>query len=395
MATAINDAWEHKDFERFKEEGYYIINTDNTDMSFLIRINKCMALIDGTLKYPIFGLGLSVTKEACDENYVRIFAESGILGIITWMSVIITVYKSTKQNKDEFNTLVKYGVIILLLEAIFIDIFEASKIMMFYWFVVGCAYASNDKKQCNEEDKENKILSDKCSIVMATYNGEKYLREQIETILSNMRDYDELVISDDGSKDNTIKIIEEISSKDKRIKIIEGPRKGVKQNFSNAINTASGKYIILADQDDIWKENKIKTILDTFKENENCTLVVHDAEVFNSESNTIIYPSFFEYRKSGAGVIKNIYKNTYIGCCMAFDEKIKSKILPIPDNIEMHDQWIGIINDKLFTKSIFINDKLIKYRRHENNVSQMNHYTISKMIKNRIILVKEIIKRNK
>lgn len=71
---------------------------------------------------------------------------------------------------------------------------------------------------------------------------------------------------------------------------------------------------------------------------------------------------------------------------MAFDSKLKDKILPIPNNIEMHDQWIGLIGEK-YGKSIFIDKCLIKYRRHENNVSEMTHHSLSRMIKNRIKLI--------
>lgn len=224
---------------------------------------------------------------------------------------------------------------------------------------------------------------------MATYNGEKYIKEQIESILVNMREIDELIISDDGSTDNTIKIINEYQ--DKRIKLIDGPRKGVKQNFANAIENATGDYIFLSDQDDIWNEKKVETILKQFEDN-NVSVVIHDAEVIDENLNTII-SSFFEYRKSGKGVIKNIYKNTYIGCCMAFDKRLKKYILPIPNNIEMHDQWIGILGEIKGQGSYFLKEKLIQYRRHSNNVSQMKHYGIFKMISNRIKFIYYLIKK--
>ena len=228
----------------------------------------------------------------------------------------------------------------------------------------------------------------RCSVVMATYNGEKYIKEQIDSILKNMNDCDELIISDDGSTDNTIKLINEYQ--DKRIKLINGPRKGVKQNFANAIENATGKYIFLSDQDDIWMENKMRLVLEEFEKN-NVTVVIHDAEVID-ENFKVTIPSFFEHRKSGKGVLKNIYINTYIGCCMAFDANLKGDVLPIPNDIEMHDQWIGILGEIKGKGSIFLKEKLIKYRRHSNNVSQMTHYGVFKMIKNRIVLIKNLIK---
>ena len=231
-------------------------------------------------------------------------------------------------------------------------------------------------------------IKKRCSIVMATYNGEKYIKQQIESILKNMSDNDELIISDDGSTDKTIQIINEY--KDNRIKLIEGPRKGVKQNFANVIGKAEGSYIFLSDQDDIWMENKIELVLNAF-ENNKVSVVIHDTEVID-ENLKVTIPSFFEYRKSGKGVLKNIYKNSYIGCCMAFEANLKQYILPIPNDIEMHDQWIGILGETKGKGSLFLKEKLIKYRRHSNNVSQMKHYGILKMIRNRIVLIKNLIK---
>lgn len=232
----------------------------------------------------------------------------------------------------------------------------------------------------------------RCSIAMATYNGEQYIKEQIDSILKNMSDDDELIISDDGSTDDTLNIISQYN--DKRIKIIKGPCNGVKQNFANAIKNAKGKYIFLSDQDDIWMNNKIETVLKEFKKNK-VSVVIHDAEVIN-ENLEIIIPSFFEYRNSGKGIIKNIYKNTYIGCCMAFRSDLKESIFPIPNDIEMHDQWIGILGEiKGEKNNIFLKEKLIQYRRHSDNVSQMQHYNLGKMLKNRIIFIINYLKRRK
>ena len=226
------------------------------------------------------------------------------------------------------------------------------------------------------------------SVAMATYNGAKYIREQLESILKQLNEKDEIIISDDGSIDNTIDIIN--SLKDERIKILNGPKKGVKQNFANAISNCSGKYIFLSDQDDVWINGKVDTVLNTF-DSKKCKCVVHDCIVFDSQSNDILHDSFYKFRKSRNGIIKNIFKNSYIGCCMAFDSELIKLILPIPNDIEMHDQWIGIIAEKK-GKSIFITDKLIKYRRHNNNASQLKHHSLFLMITNRIRLIKRLIK---
>ncbi len=229
------------------------------------------------------------------------------------------------------------------------------------------------------------------SVAMATYNGEKYITEQIDSILKQLSENDELIISDDGSTDKTIKIIEKY--KDKRIKLLKGPHNGVKQNFANAITNCKGKYIFLSDQDDVWLEKKVDKVLNTF-ENEKCTCVLHDNIVFDSASGKTIIESFFKYRHCQSGALKNIIKNSYIGCCMAFSREIIDEILPIPNKIEMHDQWIGIISD-LYGKTSLLEEKLIKYRRHDSNVSEMKHYGIAKMITNRVNLISELLKRRK
>lgn len=228
------------------------------------------------------------------------------------------------------------------------------------------------------------------SVAMATFNGEKYITDQIASILQNLEENDELIISDDGSTDHTIKKIK--AFKDKRIVLLNGPHKGIKQNFANAISHCSGKYIFLADQDDFWKPNKVKTVLKAF-EKYDALLVQHDCNLIQVETGKEILNSFFEFRNCGPGVVKNIIKTTYIGCCMAFDASIKNQVLPIPDKIDMHDQWIGIISDH-FKKSIFIPEKLIEYRRHEGTASDcFHHYPIKKMIKNRIELIKRYRER--
>ena len=227
-------------------------------------------------------------------------------------------------------------------------------------------------------------------MAMATYNGEKYIKEQLDSIVRNLIVGDEVVISDDGSTDSTKDII--MSFNDSRIHLIEGPKEGVKKNFENAIRNCSKKYIFLSDQDDLWVDGKVEKVLAAF-EKEHCLVVVHDCEVVD-ENGKVFVDSFFSYRKSGRGAVKNFVKNTYIGCCMAFDSSLKDVILPIPGSIEMHDQWIGIQGD-LTGKNVFIADKLIEYRRHEDNASDcFNHYGIARMITNRWHLFIELVRRN-
>lgn len=228
------------------------------------------------------------------------------------------------------------------------------------------------------------------SVCMTSYNGKQYIQKQIDTILLNLSSEDELIISDDGSTDGTIDLVQELSKNDGRIRLIKGPKKGVIANFENAIKAAKGDYIYLADQDDLWAPNKVAKVQVCF-EQQKCMVVVHDADIIDAEDN-VTETSFYERRGSGRGVVKNIVKNTYIGCCMAFKKELLGCVLPIPKNIEMHDQWIGVIGD-IKGKAYFDKTILFHYRRHGENVSSFSHYPIPKMIRNRVVFLWELLKR--
>ncbi len=232
----------------------------------------------------------------------------------------------------------------------------------------------------------------KVSVAMAAYNGEKYIKEQIETILINLQPGDELIISDDCSKDDTREIV--ASFNDERIKLIDGPCKGVKPNFQNAISACTGKYIFLCDQDDIWAEGKVDKVLEAFEKTK-ALVVVHDCTLID-EAGTVTMPSFFEYKGSGRGFIKNFMRNTFMGCCMAFDARMVSLIIPVPSDIEMHDQWIGLLAEMCGSRTCFILDSLIKYRRHGSNESDcFHHYGFKKMLTNRIHLAWQLWRRTR
>lgn len=223
------------------------------------------------------------------------------------------------------------------------------------------------------------------SVAMVTYNGEPYIREQMESILSQLGEPDELVISDDGSKDHTLEIIREYQAEDQRIRLFYGPGRGIKKNVEHALLKTRGNYIFLADQDDIWLPGKIKKTLEAFEKSK-AMVVIHDARVFAGEDpKNIVLESFYQFRSSRAGVWKNMVKNSYIGCCMAFRRELMELILPIPNQIEMHDQWIGILGDYVSGKSCFLAEPLLLYRRHGDNNSSMKHYGIGKMLRNRMV----------
>lgn len=228
------------------------------------------------------------------------------------------------------------------------------------------------------------------SVCVAAFNGEKYIEEQILSVLRNLDSQDEIIISDDGSSDRTRRIVDDLAEKDRRIRIIDGPRKGLIKNFENAIVHSKGDIIFLCDQDDVWKDNKVKTVLDIFG-NTDCTLVMHDACIVDANLR-ISGCSFFEFKKCKKGYWRNLIKNSYIGCCMAFKRSILDYAIPFPDNIPMHDQWIGLLSERV-GKVEFCNEQLLLYRRHSNNASEMTNLPLGEMVKNRAIMLKCINKR--
>lgn len=225
---------------------------------------------------------------------------------------------------------------------------------------------------------------------MATFNGEKYLKEQLDSILKQLSTNDELVVSDDGSTDGTLVILAEYAEKDARIKIFEGPKKGLIANFGHAIEQTKGDIIFLADQDDVWLEGKVNKIAAYFETHPEQLVVVSDLVIVDSELNER-HSSYFAYRQSKEGWLNNLIRSHYIGAGMAFRSSLKKDILPIPIDVPMHDMWIGLLGGKHVG---FIRQPLTLYRRHDFNVSEINtHSKIRQKISWRLHLLKALAKR--
>lgn len=200
---------------------------------------------------------------------------------------------------------------------------------------------------------------------MATYNGEKYIQEQISSILAQISKDDELIISDDYSNDNTINVIK--SFKDKRINLIENNKNiGYAANFERALQKATGDVIFLADQDDIWLDNKVKISLKYLSKYD---FVISDAKIIDDRA-ALINKSRNKKYQVKKGFMQNWLRSRYIGCCMAFDRQVLDSLFPFPKNKKWipHDLWIALIAE-LYYKTFLISEPLILYRRHANNAS--------------------------
>lgn len=226
---------------------------------------------------------------------------------------------------------------------------------------------------------------------MASYNGSRYIERQLLSILCQLDEADEIILVDDHSSDATLEVVEKL--RDERIKIHRnGSNEGVLRTFERAIRLASGDIIFLSDQDDVWYPEKVSRFLQAFAGRPDVTLVLSDAKVIN-DGDEVVAESFYAGRGGfSAGLWHNIAKNKYLGCTMAFRRSVVDKILPFPEDIPMHDMWIGCINS-IYGMPCFLDMPLMAYRRHQQNASPANRQGIAQILVWRWQLVKNLCLR--
>lgn len=237
-------------------------------------------------------------------------------------------------------------------------------------------------------------MSVRVSVAMAVYNGERYLKQQMDSVLCQLGANDEIIISYNQSTDDTLKIISEYASLDERVHVYRCAEKGVNANFENAIRMSHGMYILLCDQDDVWMPDKISVICDTF-EKTGADLILHDCFITDKELDHDGGDTLFAKRRAGRGLVRNIVKCAYHGCCMSFDSSIKDMVLPIPRSSFYHDFWIGIMCEHEHKNIVMLDKKLVLYRRHEDNSSGRKGRTLGKIIRERAELVRDMVIRSR
>lgn len=223
------------------------------------------------------------------------------------------------------------------------------------------------------------------SVVMALYNGEKYLDKQLGSMVTQLTDQDELIIADDGSTDESLTIVARYQAVFPQIRVIGGDHVGVVANFKRGILEAKGKFIFLADQDDIWLSGKVSGTLEHLERMRRPALVMHDAAFIDAEGRRL-NQTLFRWRPPSKGFWKNVWKNCYTGCCMAFSCELVPYIRKMPVHIPMHDEWIGLLGEQ-YGFVDFLNVVMIEYRRHAENTTSGHHRSIARMAGNRVWVV--------
>lgn len=213
------------------------------------------------------------------------------------------------------------------------------------------------------------IENKKIDILMATYNGEKYLVEQLDSIINQTYRNWNLLIRDDNSTDKTLEIIQNYHKKDKRIKILKDNKGnlGIVRNFEELLKNSESEFIMFSDQDDIWVENKLDMYLKMIEKIKNKGFMIHsDAILFDKNKSNILKETFISKKAINKG-LENVFFNYFVqGATILISKEIKNFILPFPKEVYLHDRYIHLISE-LFFERIFVNKALIYYRQHGDN----------------------------
>lgn len=231
------------------------------------------------------------------------------------------------------------------------------------------------------------------SVAMAVYNGEKYIEEQLDSIIKQLISGDEIVISYDSSNDKTLSIIEKYENKYDFISVYKNDefKKGYVNNFINAFKNVKNEIIFYADQDDLWLEDKREKVTNIFIENPNVEFVAHDCintDMFLNHNNL----SYFQSRGYPSSFFKNIYRLRYIGCCTAFKSSFLKYALPLPLNNRSIDWSLGTLalaRDSFY----FINDILLLHRIHSSNTTPKKKLTLTEHLYIRFKILFYILKK--
>ncbi len=229
------------------------------------------------------------------------------------------------------------------------------------------------------------------SVCLATYNGEPYIKAQIESILGQLSARDELVVVDDASSDSTCEVIENLDHPLIRVKR-HAANQGVLRSFEEAICCADGEILFLSDQDDLWTADKVATILQAFHERPDIDIVVSDAALMDRNGNPRDESYYAQRGKFRSGVLANLVHCSYLGCTMALRRRILSRILPFPVGADVfHDLWIGTANALAGGKTLFVDRPLVRYRRHDGNATANRRLSLGRKLRIRWDLCRSLL----
>ena len=210
-------------------------------------------------------------------------------------------------------------------------------------------------------------------VVLASFNGQKFIEKQIDSILNQTHANLELLVVDDGSSDRTVEIVKKYSNYDERVHLFPLEiNQGLVKNFERGLKLAKGEYILLADQDDIFHSDKIEKQLALLSKKTDLDMVISDLELIDERNNTMSASmwKFQGINSSPRFPLKNLAIDNYVtGCTIMFRRRLLKSVLPFPSELRIHDQWLAIVAAREHGGGIgVINEPLTKYRQHNGNV---------------------------
>lgn len=226
----------------------------------------------------------------------------------------------------------------------------------------------------------------KIEILLATYNGEKYLNEQIDSIINQTYTNWKLLIRDDGSEDRTLEILKEYEKRDERISILRDNKGnlGFVKNFEEMLKNSSEEFIMFSDQDDYWLENKIEKYIGVLEnldvEKLKKPLLIHSNSFVCDEKLNILKKNFVD-SKVALQYGGNGYFFAYFvqGSTTLINRKLINLGLPFLRSVTLHDRYFHLLVE-FFGNRIFIDESLIKYRQHRNNEIGAKSSVIKKIL---------------
>ena len=221
---------------------------------------------------------------------------------------------------------------------------------------------------------DSKMQHDKnhlISIALCTYNGEHYLKEQIDSILAQTYKHIEIVVVDDCSSDNTVALLEKYTLATNLRYFINEKNQGFVKNFERAISLCEGEYILLSDQDDVWDTHKIQILLDAMDDH---VLVYSNAKLVD-EYLAPLGKNLCDPKKincfTGSNNKAFVFNNCISGNTIMFRKELKNICLPFPPNISFHDVWLAFIA-ATYGSIGYVEQPLVLYRQHAYNVTDIN-----------------------
>lgn len=228
------------------------------------------------------------------------------------------------------------------------------------------------------------------SVSLCTYNGEKYIKEQLQSILTQTRQIDEIVICDDKSSDATVSVMNDIlQTSDIKYKIVCNPKKiGLIKNFEKCISLCTGDLVFFSDQDDVWEPYKVEKMSRIFENNPNCVLCYSDAVVMNSDLSEVLYSSLNKRYQIKFNIIDAIDGRVPHGCTEAVKKSFIRNVMPFRF---AHDHWSAMCAP-FYGDVECVDETLIKYRRHRNAVTGYIRYIPHKTLLYKIRSIGHFIK---